>query len=321
MERTVGGIMTIGVSAFAPYDASYPQRTPYLTALEYQNAPTAMDIGNLIAGGGAQAQSSALTETINRASSWIDQFTCGAWGSLCATQNVENARVWGNRMGQIIVHPKYWPILSVDAFSYSAPGSGVGAAGGFATAASITPAGNVWIEPMQFTVQPSGVVTWNVNSSYGIGPQEYFCQWTYTNGWPNTTLAASVAAGASSIQVTNALGLYPGTPLTLYELPYDESIVVASTYTVGSTTVPITTTLAYNHTTYATVTNLPPAIKQAAILATTAFIKQRGSGALIVSDMGAATQVQQGTGAQQSGSDWTQAEMLLQPFKQQVVAY
>ena len=48
------------------------------------------------------------------ASSWVDQFTCGAWGSLCATQNHENARIWGNRYGQLNIHPKYWPILSVD---------------------------------------------------------------------------------------------------------------------------------------------------------------------------------------------------------------
>src|SRR5665213_2979273 len=110
--------MTIGVSSFAPFDASYPQRTPYLTAAEYENAPTSMDISNLIPGGSAQSNLNSLIETINRASSWVDQFTCGAWGSLCATQNQENARVWGNRMGQIIVHPKYWPILSVDTFSY-----------------------------------------------------------------------------------------------------------------------------------------------------------------------------------------------------------
>jgi len=137
-------------SAYAPYDISYTQRTPYITTTEYLNAPTAMDVSNLIPGGDAQVQIDALQETIGRASSWIDQFTCGAWGSLAATQNVENARVWGNRYGQLIVHPKYWPILSVDAFSFGAIGGqgwGYEGVGGYgSTSASITPAGNIWID-------------------------------------------------------------------------------------------------------------------------------------------------------------------------------
>src|ERR1019366_1810964 len=111
--------MTVGVSSFAPFDISYAQRTPYITTTEYNNAPTAMDVSNLLSGGDSAAQSIALRETINRASSWVDQFTCRAWGTLCATQNVENARVWGSRDGTLRIHPKYWPVLSVDTFNYS----------------------------------------------------------------------------------------------------------------------------------------------------------------------------------------------------------
>jgi hypothetical protein len=302
-------------SAYATYSTSYEQRTPYLTPTEYNNAPTAMDVANLIAGGSAQANAIALQETINRASSWIDQYTCGAWGTLCATQNVENARIWGNRQGQFRVHPKYWPILSVDSFSYSAMNSGLGG-----TAASINPSGNIWIEPQEFIVQPTGTVTWNVNSSSGIATTEYFCEWTYTNGWPNTTLAASVAVGATSIQPSVITGIYPGTQLTIYDLPNDEPVTVAASYAPGNATVPLTSALQYAHATTATVTNLPPAIKQAAILATTAFIKQRGSGALEVADMGAITR--QDTGfVQNSGSDWSQAEMLLSKFCMNFVGY
>ena len=312
-------------SAYAAYDVSYTQRTPYLSVQEYQNAPTAMDIFNLIPGGDVNVQMQALTEVISRASSWIDQFTCGAWGTLAATQNVENGRVWGNRSGQLIVHPKYWPILSVDAFSYSAVqtqvyGYGTMQGGFGAAAASITPAGNVWIEPQQFVVQPSGVVSWNVNSTYGIGPGQYFCQWTYTNGWPISQLAASAAAGATSIQPSVLTGIYPGTSLTLYDMPYDEHIQVASSYVPGEAIVPLTQPLAYAHASTATVTNIPPAIKQAAILATTAFIKQRGSGALVVNDIGELSRTLTGA-SQNSLSDWDQAETLLKPFRQIMVGY
>ncbi len=313
-------------SAIAPYSTTYEQRTPYLSATEYSNAPTAMDTSNLIAGGSAQANATALTETINRACSWIDTYTCGAWGSLAATQNAENARVWGNRYGQIVVHPKYWPILSVDAVSY-APMS----AGAPSPAASITPSGNVWIEPMQFVIGSTGGTTawtsggltgnwgWGGGGT-GISTVEYFVDFEYTNGYPNTTLAASVAAGDTSVTLPNVTGVYPGTQLTIYDLPNDEPIVAASTYTIGASTVPITTQLQYDHSTTATVTNLPPAIKQAAILATTAFIKQRGSGAMIVQDMGAATHQSAGF-SQNSGSDWEQAMSLLQPYKMAYVGY
>jgi len=312
-------------SAYAAYDTSYTQRTPYISVVEYQNAPTAMDISNLIAGGNEQVQMQALQEVIGRASSWIDQYTCGAWGTLAATQNVENGRVWGNRSGQLVVHPKYWPILSVDAFSYSAVQTQVygygDIQGGFgAAAASITPAGNIWIEPQQFVVQPSGVVTWNVNSTYGIGPGQYFCQWTYTNGWPISQLAASVSAGATSITPSVVTGIYPGTSLTLYDMPNDEVIQVASSYVPGTATVPLVSPLSYSHPATATVTNIPPAIKQAAILLTTAFIKQRGSGALVVQDIGQVTRTQSGH-SQNSGADWDQAELLLNPFKQIFVGY
>ena len=68
----------------------------------------------------------------------------------------------------------------------------------------------------------------------GIGTCEYFCQWTYTNGYVNTYLGASVAAGATSIEPLDLTGILPGTMLTLYDLPYDESIQVASTYVPGN---------------------------------------------------------------------------------------
>jgi hypothetical protein len=313
-------------SAYAPYDISYTKRTPYITVTEYQNAPTSMDISNLIAGGDWNVQMMALQETIARASSWIDQYTCGAWGTLAATQQVENGRVWGNRYGQLVVHPKYWPILSIDAFSYgliSSPSWGFGGdmAGGVgSTAASITPAGNVWIEPQQFIVQPVGAVQWNVNAAQGIGTGQYECQWTYTSGWPVTELAAPATAGDTSITLVDVTGIVPGTRLSIYDMPNDEPIMVSQAYTPGTLSVALGAPLVHSHAISSMVTNIPPAVKQAAILATTAFIKQRGSGAMVVQDIGEVTRTQTGP-SQNSGSDWNQAQLLLEPFKQTFVGY
>ena len=309
-------------SQFAAYDVSYAMRTPYLDTNEFQNSPQALDLFNLLPGGNPAVQLQALQETIGRASSWMDQYCCGMFGTLCATQNTETARIWMGRDYTLKIHPKYQPVLSVDAFSFSPVGTP------FGLAASVVPAGNVWIEPQEFVVNPfaSGNFSGNGLNTLGYGyggggtQQEYYCTWVYTNGWPNTTLAASVAAGATSIQPLDVTGIYPGTMLTLYDLPYDEPIQVSSTYVPGSSVVPFAIPLSYNHGTTATVTNLPPAVKQAAVWATCAMIKQRGSGALIMEDMGATTHVETGD-PQNSGSDWWRAEELLLPFKQNWVGY
>lgn len=311
-------------SAVAPYDPSYFQRVPYITVAEYQNAPSAMDLNNLITGSPLD-QVIALQETIGRASSWIDQFTCGAWGTLCATVEIENARIWGNNQGQLIVHPKYWPVLEVQTFSYGLFGQ---------SAASITPAGNCWIEPQQFIVQQTGGVfpfsgfstqfgTGNGWGGFGIaGGAQYQCTWSYVNGWPTSTLAASVAVGDMSVQPVSVTGIYPNTQMTIYDLPNDEPYTVASSYVPGSAVVPLTAPLAYTHASGCMVTNLPPSVKMAAISATTALIKQRGSGAMIVSDIGDLRNIDSGGGTNQTeNADWALAKQLLSPFQMMFVGY
>lgn len=313
-------------SAYSSYNPTYFLRTPYISSAEYTNAPTAMDVNNLVAGGQAAAQQQALIETIARASSWADMFTCGEWGTLAATLEIENARIWGNNQGQLIVHPKYQPILEVASFSYGLSGQ---------AAASITPAGNCWIEPQQFIVQQTGgtfpfngfSTQFGAGSGWGgfgiAGGAQYQCTWSYVSGWPTSTLAASVAAGSNSIQPVSVTGIYPGTQLTIYDLPFDESFIVSSSYVPGSAVVPINQTLQYNHAAGVMVTNLPPAIKQATISATTALIKQRGSGAMIVSDIGDQRTIDQGsgTGVKSQDSDWALAQELLQPFQVKFVGY
>lgn len=306
--------MTTTQSAIAYYGTSYPQRTPYVSIAEVYNNPSSLDYSNLISGG-ATAQQSVLTEVIGRASSWIDSYTCGAWGTLCATQNAENGRVWGSRDGTLRVHPKYWPIISVDAFSYSALGYGLPS-----NAASITPSGNIWIEPQEFIVTPQGVVNWGLNAPAGITTSPYYVNFLYSNGWPNTLLSASVAAGATSITPSIVTGILPGTILTIYDVPNDESIQVANTYVPGSATVPLTSELQYNHGTTVTVTNLPPAVKEACLLLVGALIKQRGSGSLIVEDLGPATRLDT-SGIQGEGGDIGIAAELLSPYRMMFVGY
>jgi hypothetical protein len=281
-------------TAYAPFDASYPLSSPYLTTTEYLNAPTAVDTNNLIPGGNPGANLVALQETIGRASSLIDQWCLGAWGTLCATANTENGRVWGNRKGQLVVHPKYWPITEVRTFTY-----GVTAA----VAASIVPAGNCWIEPTQFIIQPGGVIGLGLNGLAGIGPAQYQCTWTYVNGWPNTTFAASCTAGATSFVPADTTGIYPGTTLTVYDNPNDEQLVVAASYVAGAASVTLAAPTTFAHAVGAAVTNLPGAAKQAAISLVTVLVKIRGSGAMIASDIGEVTRVANNTQLPQGATD------------------
>ena len=313
-------------TAYSVYTTSYELRTPYLSAAEYNNAPTSMDVANLIPGGSAQANATALVETIGRASSWIDSYCCGHSGTLSSTVETEPARVWGTYRSTLAIKTRFWPIAEVRSFSYSPqPGGLVNN-----LSASVNPSNSIAIYPQEFEVTTTGTVAFSGQTNTGFGGfgsgngivrrWEYDTVYTYVAGWPNTTLAASVAAGAASVAPSVVTGIYPGTVLTIYDLPNDEMVTVASNYTPGNSVVPLTSNLQFNHASTATITNMPPAIKQAAILATTAFIKQRGSGALIAADIGEVTRTQSGF-AQNAGSDFQQAMTLLAPYKQNYVGW
>lgn len=312
-------------TAYAPFNVSYAARTPIISPAEFTNAPTAQDVMNLIAGTN-QANQTALQETINRASSWCDQHLFGAWGTIASTVEVENARVWGSYRNTLLVHTKYWPLTEVQTFAYTPLPGGLA----FSAGASITPSGAITIYPTEFEVVTTGTVSFSGTGQSGFGGfgatsgitrrVEYDTQYQYVAGFPNTMFTASVAAGASVVSPVSTVGIYPGSLMTIYDLPYDEPVTVASSYVPGSAIVPLTAPLQYSHGANATITNLPPAIKQACIWATVAFIKQRGSGSLIAADIGDLTKTQTGF-AQGAGSDFGQAMRLLNAFRQTYVGW
>lgn len=300
------------MSAYAPFNISYAEYPPYLSVAEYQNAPTAIDTSNLLAGANNGAQIMALEETIARASSLMDSYLFGAYGTLNATVNTENARVWSTREGRFIVHSKYWPVLEVQDFSFGT---------GFGSSTSITPDGNVWVEPSQFVVSFGGAVGLGLGSLAGVAPcQPYFCQWTYVNGWPNTTLSVAASSGASSIELASVVGVYPGTHLTVFDLPADEQVTVASGYVPGQTSVPLVSALVSNHQAGVQVSNLPKVVKQAAISLTTFLVKVRGSGALVADDLGEVRTIDTGK-SQGAMSDYELAKQALNQLRTPYVGY
>jgi hypothetical protein len=266
------------MTVVAPYSTSIGQRVPYITLAEFQAAPTGIDLTQLVPYGTEYNQETAVMELIGRASSIMDSYCFGSNGSLCATVNVENQGVTATRQGTYPIHPRFWPILAVMSAS-------VGSSPGLLQNVPLT-ASNCWIEEQMFTITP-GFGTWTsqgpLQFSYAGAPgATVFAVYSYVNGWPNTLTTASVAAGAQAINLSVLTGIYPGTNLTIYDAPYDEAVMVASDYVVSTNPVPLISPLQYNHATGISVSSLPPSIKQACILITSALIKTRGGGSNIV---------------------------------------
>ena len=256
----------------ASYNLSQTNRVPYVTQTEVLNSAIAnnVDFSNLIEDGDENQQEAALQEMIVRASTKVDTTCFGYAGTLCATVSYENGRYLANRLGQFIIHPEYWPILEVRAFSNGwGPGTNM----------SAVPLSdqNCSIERNQFIVTSqsaqTAVVGVSLNSVLpgGFGTYPQFCEWTYVNGFANTFLAADAAADATSIQVTPApgstspVGIYPGMPLTIWDAQYDEGVIVAANYDGASTTVPLATALLYPHDAGVNVSAIPATIKSAVI--------------------------------------------------------
>jgi len=103
--------------------------------------------------------------------------------------------------------------------------------------------------------------------------------------------------------------------LKIYDGMYSEYVTVASNYVFGSTTVPITQALLYSHSAGVSISALPPAIKEATILATTAMLKVRGDSSLTMS-VGTMPNSSGTPNLEQNiGNDMAMAMDLLKPYR------
>jgi hypothetical protein len=247
----------------------------YLTVSEYKNAPTSIDYNNLVVGGNQEAQDVELSNVILRASSYMNEYLNQ---SLVAQQYTETQRVRVNGNGYVPLHPINDPIISLSDFQYGTDPNGL---------ITLPDCSQAWFEDQQVIIPLS-----QINATYtSAGPlafgsyaprQQLFCKYTYIAGYVNTTIATATA-GATSLTVTDGTGIVAGQQLRIYDKGKNETVTVASTYTYGSTSVPLTSALLFTHLTGTAIGNLPNALKQACILITTAFIKMRGDQSLTMS--------------------------------------
>ena len=249
--------------------------TPYVTIAEFKQAPTAIDVDDLVGGGTAAINDQELSNVIARASSWIDSH-CGQ--VLASTEDTEALRATVDRRGFLKIHPRYWPITQVVSLSY----------GPLPNLMASVDVSTLWIEQETIVFPIQGF------SSAFLGPiqftgnysttQEQFVEVTYINGYPNTVLSASVTASVSSLPVTDLTGFSPGQRFSIFDGSNTEIVRVALSHVpaegAGSLTLHAPTV--YSHLTGVNASAMPPAIKQAAIYVTSALLKARGNAALVM---------------------------------------
>lgn len=293
---------------------STPYRlTSYLTIGEFMSAPTAVDLSNLQVGGTQAEQDTRLAEVIARASSWADQI-CGQ--ILAATTDTEVQKIRPSRDGFFIVHTNNWPVIQVNSFGYgSLPGS-IG---------QMSDLSGVFVEPRGFTVTAPGFGLISSQGPLQFGPlaggdRQYFCQYTYINGYPTTTLSAPCNAGDTAVTVADTTGIIADlTRLTIY----DGSLVATgppslterglSVTGVSGNVVSLGAPLAFSHAVGIGISSLPDAVKQAVILLTKTLIMTRGAEAITMDDLSGGPARTTSTGGIEEAEVAIAAE-LLEPF-------
>lgn len=259
--------MAIGITTLTGFSEN-----PYLTIAEYKNAPTSIDFDNLVVGGNAGAQDAELARVIQRASSYLNEYLNQ---DLTASTRTETQRTRVTSQGYISLHPNHNPIISLNSFYYgSAPNA----------LTALSDPSQCWFEDQQVIIPLSNMATTFSSqgplSFGGVGNRtQIFAKYTYVAGYVNTTIASATVT-ATSLIVVNGNGFLAGETYYISDGGNSEYITVASTYTYGSTTIPLTSALAFTHASGIAIGNLPQAVKQACILVTTAFIKMRGDNSL-----------------------------------------
>lgn len=280
---------------------------PYLTIQEYKDAPTGIDIDNLVFNSiDPEAQDKELANNIARASSWIDTYCNQVLGATLETET-QRTRVTSN--GSIIFHPRYSPIVTLNSLQYGTDPQ---------TLYTVTDPSVCWLENQQ-VIFPYAMWSSTMTSQ---GPIQFgypgvtgaltFLKYSYVSGYTNTLLAEDSSVGESAIEVESSRGIIVGQELTIYDGLYTERVVVADDWD-GTNVVALVTPLVYDHTAGVSVSALPPAIKEAAILVTTSFLKVRGDNSLV---MGVGTLPSQSVpGNQQIGTELALAQELLKPYR------
>lgn len=225
---------------------------PYITVAELKRSPIYTQLQKLVPGSSDADRDAELARIIVRASAMINGEVNQ---NLAATVDSEVGQVTVSDFGHLRIHTRSNPIIQV--FSVS-----IGT-----NPANLTPLSDlsgIILDPWRITIPSYTTNTMlNLPSATFRPGARLWAHWTYCNGYPVTTLASQVSAGATSITVKDATGILANqTLLTIEDGKYVEWVV--PTAVSGETlTVPA---LAYAHSAGVGVTALPDDIKEATLL-------------------------------------------------------
>jgi hypothetical protein len=275
----------------------------YVTPNEFLNAPTGVDTNQLVPGDVTKSKQ-ALVMQLQRASAAVDNLCQKV---IAATVDTESGyyRVQNHAaLGPVLRIPlKYTPVIQVAAIKVGPSPAAL---------STITDLSNLDYGPKTITVPLTGtpcLTGWAGRQNAVV---------SYVNGWANTALTGAAVSGTTSLSVASALGIAPGMQLNVQSATAAETVTVDASFvpTVSgiNVPVPITTPLVGTYAAGDTVTAFPQDIKEATILLAKAFIKTRGSAAVVLSSLsgqpGHVDQLESGV-----ASDLDLARMLLEPFK------
>lgn len=280
---------------------------PYLTLDEYKNAPTAIDLDNLVFNSqDPEVQDAELSNVIARASSWADTYCNQVLG---ATVETEQQRSRVSTDGSIRFHPRFSPVVALLNFNYGYP----------TNMATLGDCSVAWIEDQEIIIPNATLGTWTSQGplsfgSYNGGPgNQMFLKYTYVAGYTNTVTELPSDAGDTEFVVHDGTGIVAGQVLSIYDGMNNEHVTVADTYVFGSTTVPVTHPMLYAHNAGVSVSALPPVIKEAVILITTAFLKARGDSSMTMAITSNPGQVL--PGSEKFGNELILAQRLLSSYR------
>lgn len=270
----------------------------YVTATEFTNYPTGLDLQNLIPDGTTQENAAELGVMVDLACSYVEQIT---YQPLYAQAITETSQARAGAYGRLTVRLKRFPVQAVTAAQWScSPLAGWNA----------IPTANIQI------VGDLAHTYVAVGGGWGCGVLTVMSQ--YVAGYPNALLTTQASAGATTLQVDDTTGMagtstvgtlaVPATELVIYDAAGggQEAVTVDS---VSGNTVTLTSPLLYAHAVGIRVSALPPAVTQAAILLCAYAIKGRRAGGGFVM----AGELQPGT---VTGTEETENAMeLLRPYR------
>jgi hypothetical protein len=272
----------------------------YLTIEEYRAAPTALATNNLVPGGDQAAQDNELAAIIKRASTFLDNT---ARQKLYATQATQNEQV-RIKDGYFVLRAYQDRVKSIDAFSWGATPSSLTAA------ATPIPTSSYFVEENRvlFITGAPGV-RWVGSLNMLATPisGSVWASWMYTAGFFTTRLTAPAAIGATTVTVEDPTGIQPGGYVRLVDGGQVADAQVSPAYVPGSAAVALFAALAEAFPAGAGFTEVPDDLKEACVLATSHYVKDRKSGGFVMA--GQSATVDQTTDAQ-LGPDLERARQL-----------